>query len=534
MKKIIITLMTCLMLVVLVNPVLAQEDKTSTTEYVYGQEVTGNVKVGETSETVTSFSLDSEQMLELDLSSEKASVRVLIYDSGHNLVDDISTEYDEETETGEATLVFTLPAGDYSIEVVGITGEGTYTYVLTLQGEDVNGIYEGAEFYVVPKEETLGNVPTAIISDDDALENAKKDSIRGNKNKSSNTYAVESRIPSTFDMYPGQIYNVVTEWGYADPPSYTDFSSDTTAVATVSLSGEIRAVAVGYVRISYKYNGTSCTIDILVTRSLLHTDQFSYFNHKMKAVVGEKFNVTLQGAGSGTTTYSSTNTSIATVSETGEVTAKKTGKVYIAAARGAYSDVLEVDVVKPSFFANDKFSGLYVSSQIDMKKALWAGEGKVTWKSSKTSVAKIDSQGMLTALSAGTTTISAKIGSYTVKVAVKVLANSKTYPPRYTNNSHYMNGYINFDLLKVYYSGTTFKAQVKIVNRTTKTIVKFDPITIIIYEPLTLSIIANQSFANYKMDLAINKFKTVTFSFSTGTLIRGVVLKNFDWKLQVE
>ena len=55
---------------------------------------------------------------------------------------------------------------------------------------------------------------------------------------------------------------------------------------------------------------------------------------------------------------------------------------------------------------------------------------KVTWKSSKPSVAKVNSKGLITAKKAGTATITAKVGSksYKCKVTVKKVRPTRTRP----------------------------------------------------------------------------------------------------------
>ena len=55
---------------------------------------------------------------------------------------------------------------------------------------------------------------------------------------------------------------------------------------------------------------------------------------------------------------------------------------------------------------------------------------KVTWKSSKPSVAKVNSKGLITAKKAGTATITAKVGSksYKCKVTVKKVPTAPSYP----------------------------------------------------------------------------------------------------------
>ena len=62
-----------------------------------------------------------------------------------------------------------------------------------------------------------------------------------------------------------------------------------------------------------------------------------------------------------------------------------------------------------------------VGDKIQLGTALSAStDDNVAWKSSKTSVAKVSATGLVTAKAAGTTTITATIGSSTQKIDIKV------------------------------------------------------------------------------------------------------------------
>ena len=525
MKKLLITIMTCLMLVGGFTPVLANE--TPPTGYVYGEEVTGSVKADEVSDTITSFTVDKDQWYVLDIDTSKVSVEVSIYDADHNYINGTTTDYDAKSEEGGAALVFDLKAGSYSIEVKGIEGEGTFTYTLDKQevGVTPENIIEGGGF--TEKETT--EKPTFVGPNNFAIDD------EGVAKKVKNTKGIKKTTPSKFAseiseylyyMHVGEEMELLYGLTDAQTILYSQFESLDTEIADVSFNGEVHAKKAGYVNIQFTYNGSVETIEIFVSHVLLITSD-GYFMEDFY-VYGDKFYVTLYGSGSGQTTYTSTNTSIATVNSAGQVTTKKPGTVYIIAKRGAYADMVKIDVRKPFFLLSSM--NFLVSESFPVSLLLWNGPGKISsWKSSKPSVAKVDSKGKVTALKPGTTTISVKNGPYTVKCKVVVHPNSVSYTVD-MDVSHYSTAYPVLIPKKLYYSGTTFKMDIYVFNNMSKKVKSLN-ITIELwyenyYDPYGdyEYVIGRQKFGTINLNLASKKYKKITVSFSKGTKTRGVDL----------
>ena len=137
-----------------------------------------------------------------------------------------------------------------------------------------------------------------------------------------------------------------------------------------------------------------------------------------------------------TTTYTwkSSKTSVAKVSKTGLVTPVKTGtaKITVKTANGKSASV-KVKVVNP-------YAATAVAIATPNGKTVTAGDTlqlaanayptnaiyKLTWKSSKTSVAKVNSKGVVTGVKAGTAKITVTTDSgRTVSVTVTVVKASK-------------------------------------------------------------------------------------------------------------
>lgn len=101
------------------------------------------------------------------------------------------------------------------------------------------------------------------------------------------------------------------------------------------------------------------------------------------------------------------------------------------------------------------------SKKLSVKNA----SGKVKWKSSKPSVAKVNGTGKVTAKKAGKATISATSGGKTVRCSVVVKKNVYTYTVPTTSNTTY--GTATFGVYRASYSKSgNLVCKMKIVNRT--------------------------------------------------------------------
>lgn len=106
------------------------------------------------------------------------------------------------------------------------------------------------------------------------------------------------------------------------------WSSGNTAVATVTSGGVVTGVAVGSANIVATSEGQTGSTGITVAAPL----GFGSSSEKIKIVdIGSVFTPTLSGPSSGTTTFTSRATSVATVNSAGTITGVGEGQVWIAA-----------------------------------------------------------------------------------------------------------------------------------------------------------------------------------------------------------
>jgi trimeric autotransporter adhesin len=130
----------------------------------------------------------------------------------------------------------------------------------------------------------------------------------------------------------------------------------------------------------------------------------------------------------GSVTWSSDDTTVATVSDGGSVSGISPGKVSVTATSGTISGSTSVTVMVANLrsIAISPTSASIGSDQTEQFTAIGTLDDgttvditdAVTWKSSKTSVATINSGGLATAQGTGTTNITATSGSITSNTAV--------------------------------------------------------------------------------------------------------------------
>ena len=171
-------------------------------------------------------------------------------------------------------------------------------------------------------------------------------------------------------------------------------------VKMFSLNSSSNIFSYGGPRVSVRLSETSCSIVKGKTRQLRATIR-------------------------GTTrkpSWSSSNSSVASVNSKGKITAKKKGTAVITCKVGSQKATCRVEVRNPSIKLNKTNVTLYTSGSktASLSASVQGASSKVVWKSSNTSVATVTSKGKVTAKRAGVATISAKANGVTAKCKVTV------------------------------------------------------------------------------------------------------------------
>lgn len=224
------------------------------------------------------------------------------------------------------------------------------------------------------------------------------------------------------------------------------WSSSNTSVATVS-NGKVTAVGAGTATITAKAGSKSATCSITIKNPVVEVSGISLNSVSISLVPGETetltATVTPSNATNKTVTWSSSNTKVATISN-GKVTAVAVGTATITAKSGSKSVTCSVTVYNPTVevlsVALNKTSLSMVSGDTESLSATItpanATNKTITWSSSNSAVATVDAKGKITAVAAGTATITAKaenksamcyvtVSDPTVYVTSIVLSNSE-------------------------------------------------------------------------------------------------------------
>ncbi|WKA53939.1 Ig-like domain-containing protein [Planococcus shixiaomingii] len=237
---------------------------------------------------------------------------------------------------------------------------------------------------------------------------------------------------SGLSITPNQTYKVTAT---VSPSNATDktitWKSSNTKVATVDASGNVKGIAKGTAKITATATGNSKvvkTLNVNVSAKSVKVNKTSL--SVMEGKTGT-FSATVSPADSKdkAVTWKSSNTKIATVDSKGKVTGKAKGTVTITASvKSGKSATAKVTVTAPVAAKSAKMnkSAATVTKGKTLTLTATVSPSNTTnktlkWKSSNTKVAKVDSEGKVTAVGAGTakitaTTTNGKVTSATIKV----------------------------------------------------------------------------------------------------------------------
>ncbi len=182
------------------------------------------------------------------------------------------------------------------------------------------------------------------------------------------------------------------------------WSSSNGSVATIGTDGIVSGVAAGVATISYSYTnscGTSVTSQVVTVNALPNAGAISGSNSVCLSSTTDLSNAVSGGV------WSSSNTSVATVSTTGVVTGVAVGTATITYTHttscGSAFVTHDVTVnTVPSFASITGANTVCASSSITLSNSVAGG----AWSSSDDAVATVGTDGTVTGVAAGTATIS--------------------------------------------------------------------------------------------------------------------------------
>ena len=245
----------------------------------------------------------------------------------------------------------------------------------------------------------------------------------------------------------------------ASDKSVTWNSSDT-SVATVTTNGTVEAVGDGACTITATAGGKSASCSVSVGTKAVTDISLDYSSQSLYAggVFALTATVKPDDAADPSVSWSSSDTSVATVNSSGVVTAQGVGSCKITAQAGTKIDSCSV-TVKPD--PEIKVESVSFSVGMDTVMVMYVGDTSVlnanvspsnadnksvTWQSSDSSVATVSATGKVTAVAAGEATItitaSDKSDSYRVLVKEREQASAETggeEPPATTTQATQQN-----------------------------------------------------------------------------------------------
>ena len=274
----------------------------------------------------------------------------------------------------------------------------------------------------------------------------------GNKTATCNVTVMEAETPVTsisldktsLSLTVGNTYSLTAS---VLPTNATDrtvtWTSSNTAVAVVSSSGVIHARDAGTATITAKTNNDmTVTCVVTVSSASVPVTSVGLSKSYMSMTIGETQTLTATvyptSATNKEVSWSSSNTSVATVSPSGLVTAKSAGtaSISVKTSDGNKTATCTVTVSAATVpVSSVSLNTTSLSMTVDDKQTLTATvyptnatNKAVTWSSNNTAVATVSSSGTVTAKAAGTAIITVKTNDGNKSASCSVTVSAATIP----------------------------------------------------------------------------------------------------------
>lgn len=217
------------------------------------------------------------------------------------------------------------------------------------------------------------------------------------------------------------------------------WATDNMAIATVDQTGLVTGVAEGTVTISASAQGVKGNAGVSVKRKV-RPASITVTPTMPSIVVGSTLQLTavvrdIDGNTLPTSvSWTSSATSVATVSSTGMVTGVMAGSATISASAQGVSGSTSLTVNPPAssiVISGNSNSPLEVGATRQLVATAYNNSGQpvnvnVQWTSSDDGIATVDQTGLVTGVAKGTATIAASVGSVSASVSVKVVGGETT------------------------------------------------------------------------------------------------------------
>lgn len=210
------------------------------------------------------------------------------------------------------------------------------------------------------------------------------------------------------------------------------WTSSDTGIATVDEDGNVTAIAAGSADIQVACGSITATCRVTVNG--INPTNVIVTPATAELEVGNSLQLTAkvmpENASVKTVTWTSTNTDVVTVDETGRITAVSPGVASVKAQCGYAKGSCQVTVTAPGIAAQQVIitpasTQISVGKSMQLSAAVLPAETTdktVTWTSSDPTIVTVDATGTITAVSEGQATVSARCGEASGQCAVTVTA----------------------------------------------------------------------------------------------------------------
>ena len=238
-----------------------------------------------------------------------------------------------------------------------------------------------------------------------------------------------------------------------------NWTSSNTAIATVSDVGLVKAIGEGETTITASVGGKSASCKVTVSKKVIPVTSITLNKTTLSMKKGETATLTATVSPSDATdkniTWTSSDVSIASVTQNGLVTANKSGAATITAKAGdkTASCLVTVTVPVTSISLNETNLSLDKGQSFTLVATVKpddATDPTVIWSSSDTDIVSVDQAGRVKALSGGEATITAKAESQSAKCVVNVA-----------------NGTVSVSEILNLSNGATFESDISLVTAVT-------------------------------------------------------------------
>ena len=221
------------------------------------------------------------------------------------------------------------------------------------------------------------------------------------------------------------------------PDNATDktvtWSSSNTAVATVSNNGLVTAVKEGSATITAKAGDKTATCTVTISKTVVAVTSVTLNKTSLSLMEQDTYQLVATvipaDATDKTVTWTSSNSSVATVDGNGVVKGVAVGSATITAKAGSKTATCAVTITQmiipvTSITLDYAFYEIARGKVFTLTATVLpdnATNRTVTWSSSNKAVATVDKNGNVTAVKAGTTTITATVGNLSASCVVTVV-----------------------------------------------------------------------------------------------------------------